>query len=434
MAQTEHARARTGPRGGLVGGTALVLFVVFAGLIAAIVLMLGRQASRSNVEQAAAQLTSSAEVAAADLRARRADVRARASRLAILAELQHAIANRDFELLQRVARTHHARIDAFGTRVGTLPRAPRFASTVIISTEGRAVARVTVGLALDAGTLDRVQREALLPANAKLLLVDHRSARLDGARLDVGGTRYVAGSAPMSLPGMRVVAISPFSDVSARTAHYLRRVLIAALLTLLVAAGVAVRLARPLARAVDDLRDRAERDPLTGIANRRLIDDRLREELDRARRHGTHLALVLIDIDDFKQVNDRHGHSCGDEVLRGVADVLSHSVRELDLAGRFGGEEFAIVLPGTPADAACRVAEQIRRRLSAVEVTTPAGEQIAVTASFGVADFPATRDVQMLIDHADKNLYEAKKRGKNQVVGRRADEAEWLPAVPRAPA
>ena len=123
-------------------------------------------------------------------------------------------------------------------------------------------------------------------------------------------------------------------------------------------------MARPVARTIDELSDQAEHDPLTGIANRRALDARLEDELERARRHGTHLGLVLVDVDDFKKFNDRYGHQCGDDILRTFAALLADSVRELDLAGRFGGEEFALVLPGTPVEGACLLAEQIRRSLS----------------------------------------------------------------------
>jgi len=171
-----------------------------------------------------------------------------------------------------------------------------------------------------------------------------------------------------------------------------------------------------LARMVGDLSERAERDELTGLANRRALDDRLREEIDRARRYGTHLTLVLIDLDDFKHVNDRYGHQCGDDVLRVVGALLSRSVRELDLAARYGGEEFALVLPGTVADGARRVAEKIRATVGAVEIPAPSAERIRVTASFGMAEFPAWSTVEELIAEADRCLYEAKRHGKNRVM------------------
>jgi len=187
-------------------------------------------------------------------------------------------------------------------------------------------------------------------------------------------------------------------------------------LTLALAAGLATRLGRPLARMFGELTDQAERDSLTGLANRRVLDERLEEELDRSRRYGTHLSLILVDIDNFKSVNDRYGHQCGDDVLRGVAPVFGNSLRELDLAGRFGGEEFALVLPGTPVASALRVAEQIRRALAKVTVVGPGGELVGVTASFGAAEFPANTSVGSLVEAADRALYQAKRDGKDRVV------------------
>ena len=115
-------------------------------------------------------------------------------------------------------------------------------------------------------------------------------------------------------------------------------------------------------------------------------------------------------------MNDRYGHQCGDEVLRAIAPILSNSLRELDLAGRFGGEEFALVLPGTAVASARRVAEQIRRALAKVTVEGPAGEVVRVTASFGAAEFPANASVASLVEAADRALYTAKRDGKDRVV------------------
>src|SRR5581483_9680441 len=177
------------------------------------------------------------------------------------------------------------------------------------------------------------------------------------------------------------------------------------------AAALAGALARPLRRIVGELSDRAGRDGLTGLANRRAFDDRLAEEVDRARRYSTHLALVLVDVDDFKQVNDRHGHAAGDEVLRSFGSLLAGSLRELDLAARYGGEEFALILPGTAAADAAHVAEQIRTSLEQLE---PGG--VRVTASFGVADVPTCATAGDLLEAADRRVYEAKRRGKDRVV------------------
>jgi diguanylate cyclase (GGDEF)-like protein len=157
-------------------------------------------------------------------------------------------------------------------------------------------------------------------------------------------------------------------------------------------------------------------DSLTGLANRRSVEDTLRSELARATRYGDPVCLVLADLDDFKQVNDRHGHPVGDEVLKTFAHALRETVRESDLAGRWGGEEFAMVLTGTDAVGGARLAERARAAIEAQKVQTPDGLEVAVTASFGVAAFPEAREVDELVAAADAALYVAKGDGKNRVA------------------
>ncbi len=166
------------------------------------------------------------------------------------------------------------------------------------------------------------------------------------------------------------------------------------------------------------LLDAALRDSLTGIYNRRHFDERLAHECAAARRHRRPLALLLIDIDNFKAVNDAFGHPTGDAVLRGVAQTLKDGLRCEDLPFRYGGEEFAVLLRETELPGALRLAERLRRSVErsaypSIERTDP---PLKVTVSIGVATFGTALDDRKLVEDADAGLYEAKRAGKNRVV------------------
>jgi diguanylate cyclase (GGDEF)-like protein len=170
----------------------------------------------------------------------------------------------------------------------------------------------------------------------------------------------------------------------------------------------------------------ASTDGLTELSNRRQFEEVLDVEIQRAERFGGSLALIVADLDDFKQINDRYGHQAGDEVLRAFATVLRDTAREVDLPARYGGEEFAILLPQTDATGARRLAERLRRNLSSKPISTRGGGLVAVTASFGVAAYPDAPTAAALFAAADDALYKAKASGKNCVVRARK------PSSPRA--
>jgi diguanylate cyclase (GGDEF)-like protein len=154
-------------------------------------------------------------------------------------------------------------------------------------------------------------------------------------------------------------------------------------------------------------------DGLTGLANRRAASDALHAEVARAERLETQLSVVLADLDEFKEVNDLHGHAVGDEVLRVVAEVLRETLRESDVAGRWGGEEFLLLLPGADEEGAAQLAERVRVALAARSIPSVPG--LRVTASFGVAEYAGETNPEQLLEAADGALYRAKRAGKDRV-------------------
>lgn len=152
-------------------------------------------------------------------------------------------------------------------------------------------------------------------------------------------------------------------------------------------------------------------DRLTGLANRRRLEEFLHAEILRARRYDAPFCVIMLDIDHFKQVNDNFGHQVGDAVLVAVAEKLSHNARETDLVGRWGGEEFLLVCPQTPLELGLDIAERLRRDLA----DYPASEAGRVTGSFGVGTFAPTDDQYTLLRRVDAALYRAKSNGRNRV-------------------
>lgn len=157
-------------------------------------------------------------------------------------------------------------------------------------------------------------------------------------------------------------------------------------------------------------------DGLTGLANRRWCEESLAAERSRAERLGTPLTVVLADLDNFKSINDVHGHPTGDLVLREFAAVVGESLRGADVAGRWGGEEFVLILPGTDAEGGIQLADRVRETLARRVVTTAAGEELSVTASFGLAAWSHDTSWEDVVTAADTALYEAKRSGKNCVA------------------
>jgi diguanylate cyclase (GGDEF)-like protein len=236
--------------------------------------------------------------------------------------------------------------------------------------------------------------------------------------------------APAFLP---VVLVSPHGSVEARVAglragaddvvgkpgsseEILARV--AALLRIKAAHDV-------LAQAKIELERQSITDPLTGLFNRRYFQYRLEQEAERASRYGDPVSLLMLDLDHFKDVNDRYGHGGGDLALRCVANVLSQELRRLDVCTRWGGEEFGIIMPNTPVAGAAAVAKRILRAIRAkaslelAPLASPSArpELLRVTASLGLASFPCaeTDRADLLVQRADTAVYRAKAEGRNRI-------------------
>lgn len=159
------------------------------------------------------------------------------------------------------------------------------------------------------------------------------------------------------------------------------------------------------------------KDPLTGTGNRRQFDVTMERAVAECEQNDTHMTLIMCDIDHFKRVNDAFGHQVGDELIKMFARVIEGSVRETDTVIRYGGEEFAIILPGTDRSAARSIAERIRRQFESKRLTIRETNQKIgqLTASFGVAQYHLGDDVSTLVQRADTKLYEAKSAGRNCV-------------------
>lgn len=161
-----------------------------------------------------------------------------------------------------------------------------------------------------------------------------------------------------------------------------------------------------------ELSHMSQNDQLTGIANRYLLHQRLRQEMSANRTAHHSFSIMIMDVDNFKQINDAYGHAVGDQVIQETASLLNAMIREQDLVGRWGGEEFLVICPQTPEQGAMQLAEQIRKQIQqhAFVIDTK------MTVSIGVSEYLAGEDINACIKRADDALYEAKHHGRNQTV------------------
>jgi diguanylate cyclase (GGDEF)-like protein len=312
--------------------------------------------------------------------------------------------------LQTALRRHQASaLETFAVRRGlllevgprhygrTLPNAARARTQLVES--GHSIGWIVAQVPLDAQTLKQVT-----PSTT-------HGVRLSFA--DLRGPRPSRGVTLKLAPGAGIHAFVPTGVESARTSAVYRRVGEAGVLAVLALMLLSFLLARPLVRALRWVEVRASEarvDALTGIANRRALEESLGAEISRAERFGHPLAVVLLDLDKFKETNDTFGHASGDLLLRAVSRILSSTARQGDTVARFGGEEFVVVLPETDLPGARRFAERLRVAIAACRVG-----YVRTTASFGVATFVAEDGVGSLLAAADQALYRAKENGRNRV-------------------
>lgn len=296
----------------------------------------------------------------------------------------------------------------------------KHASAVIISADQRCADRYAA--ALPEGVDTRCATEpgegvGLVSDNTDLLLVDLTSPAFDGMRICARvrsdtATRQVpilavvnpddVQSAVRALDiGVNDIVYRPVDagELNARARTQLRR----------------KRYADKLRNRLDESLELAVTDPLTGLHNRRYISSRLRQAIDSANAGGAPVSVMIADIDHFKRINDTYGHDAGDAVLREFSQRIIDGLRALDLAARYGGEEFVIVMPGAGLAAAEIAAERLRDAIASAGFKLPAGPDVDVTVSIGVAQVSHGESFESLLRRADAALYEAKTEGRNRV-------------------
>jgi len=432
-----------GQRRGAEGTSVLRARLIFSILVAALLPFLTawwiantyvKHQATSNAET---RLTFNARFAARETSRLLSTTRRRALALARDARLQRAALNGNRKALRRLVRpgeavTLPARAGARPpTTVGrVVPGVPSV--SVVVTAQDGPLATVAVSAPTAGAILQRVRAVALTGTPDALALIRGGvvvagPAALRGGRLGTDGRIHSHGATfrakTVTLPGYRpparIASVADGSYPGDDTGALRERLAIAALISLFSILLYAAALARPLLRGlsrVESVAEQAMLDPLTGVSNRRGFERALRIELDRSDRRGHPLALIVTDLDDFKHVNDRHGHGVGDEVLVRLAGLLLDAVRSADTVARLGGEEFALLLPETDLAGAIAVAERARAAFEDGGVLLKNGSTLRVTASFGVADFPASRDGAALMQDADNALYSAKRVGKNRVI------------------
>ena len=396
--------------------------------VVATVHILGANALQNERARADSALRVELQAAGQELGQLGDDASNRADDLARSPALQHAFIAHDGSAIKRIAAASPGVVFYLGrARVaGTRPPVA-LTRSISLTVNGRRIGTVVATIALNDRLAARLRQAASHARADRLLIVRKRTVLGSGQHVELRGHTVQVGkqsyrgllSRVPNAVGIGLFALRPEKTINASVQPYQRRIFYAALGSFALLVLVALTFARPILNAVGDFRrvaSQAATDALTGLANRRSFDDELALEWRRAERVGDSLALLLIDLDDFKSINDGHGHQAGDAVLRRVGAILDSGARQVDLAARYGGEEFALLAPETDLVGATKLAERLRVDLEAATVELPNGSEVGVTASFGVAVKGGLERAEQLVASADEALYEAKRNGKNRVV------------------
>jgi diguanylate cyclase (GGDEF)-like protein len=322
-----------------------------------------------------------------------------ATALAASPGLQAAISGHDTRKLERYARRNELLLEVGGRTFGH-----RLTDAITTRAQlvrgGHAIGSVVAQVPVNGATLRQISNGAA--DGVRVTFVDYPTGTLPAGR---GETLRVAKH-------LAVLAYLPAAIESHRKNAAYARVAEAGLLALVALMLLTLVLARPLLRAfrwTEEQASEARIDALTGLANRRALEEILAAEISRAHRFAHQLAVVLLDLDRFKEINDSFGHAAGDVMLRAVSRLLTSLARQGDTVARWGGEEFVVVLPETDLAGAQRFAERLRRTIEAHSVG-----DMHTTSSCGVATMLPEDSVEELLGAADQALYMAKSNGRNR--------------------
>jgi diguanylate cyclase (GGDEF)-like protein len=416
-------------------GRRLALFLVLIAVVPtlALIAILLFVSEDSQQGKADARLAAGLRTATAIYRARTSDAAAKAQSLAAAPDLGAALRTHDPTaegrvLQQAVGQPPAARVELYDN-AGNLVAAAGPSNSVAFAQVGLTEAGQPVGsLRVSVATADQYANEVKSLTDTEVVLTRNGSSLAatvpapsrtlqpdQTADLTAGGKEYRGHALALNPAAHEDLLL--LGPPKSGGVFGVGRGALAVMIWFLVAAVIlAWGLARTLARRHERIAQEALTDPLTGLWNRRHMGETLTREVTRALRFGHEVSLIILDVDDFKRINDRLGHLQGDLVLEAVADLVKDATRTIDVAARYGGDELALILVETGSEGATILAERLRERVRDTEVPLRDGGTMAVTISVGVATIPdSAEDLESLVDGADRALLRAKRSGKNQI-------------------